>query len=475
MADNTIDTLELKISSDSRNASQGIERLASSLLGLSKSTGRSVSGLSKFSQELNNLVNSINKIPSLQKLNNFITTLNNFSSSGEQSLTGFNNFINSIERLNSIDLDNAKINKISRSLKNIIGTDTSKFNSSSFSQMMTALEGIKNIPAVPDSINQIISSLRGLASINTGGFEPTKLNQIITALKDFNKIPDISNSINRFVSSLARLASSGEKSEIVVQQLPQLGQALRNVIEKMSGLENISDSTNTFVQSIARLASAGKKAGETANGLDTLAEKTLSFFDAMKNAPNISENTIRMLEALSKLTGVGGHAGSAANKLNAHITKLSGSMFGLHGSTKKAIAGIKSFSQQLLSAMGIYASIYGAIQGIKKSIDISSKLTEIQNVVDVTFGDMKQKVEDLASTSIQDFGMSELTTKQISSRFQAMGVAMGFTEDKMSDMSIRLTELTADMASFYDISQEKVAEKLGAIFTGQTRPLILAA
>jgi hypothetical protein len=42
-------------------------------------------------------------------------------------------------------------------------------------------------------------------------------------------------------------------------------------------------------------------------------------------------------------------------------------------------------------------------------------------------------------------------------------------------MSIELTKLTADMASFYNVSQEAVAEDLQAIFTGQTRPLMIAA
>ena len=63
----------------------------------------------------------------------------------------------------------------------------------------------------------------------------------------------------------------------------------------------------------------------------------------------------------------------------------------------------------------------------RKAIDISSDLTEVQNVVDVTFGDMAYKVEDFAKTSIQQFGMSELSLKQYASRFKAMDSAMGIS------------------------------------------------
>ena len=142
--------------------------------------------------------------------------------------------------------------------------------------------------------------------------------------------------------------------------------------------------------------------------------------------------------------------------------------------------------------MGIYLGLYGAIRGIKNAIDISSALTEVQNVVDATFGDMSKKVNDFAQDSIRQFGMSELTLKQTASRFQAMGTAMGIDSslikkaneflnkqtdgyiglsDSMADVSLNLTKLTADMASLYNIDQDVVSQDLAAIFTGQTRPL----
>ena len=68
--------------------------------------------------------------------------------------------------------------------------------------------------------------------------------------------------------------------------------------------------------------------------------------------------------------------------------------------------GLKSFTRQILSSMGIYLGLYGAIRGIKNAIDISSALTEVQNVVDVTFGDMSKKVNEYAQDSIRQFGMS---------------------------------------------------------------------
>lgn len=94
---------------------------------------------------------------------------------------------------------------------------------------------------------------------------------------------------------------------------------------------------------------------------------------------------------------------------------------------------------------------------------------------DVTFGDMSDKMNDFASSALQMYGMSELMAKQIASRFQAMGVSMGFAQEEMSDMSIELTKLAGDMASFYNVSQDQIATALQSIFTGETEPLMLAA
>ena len=175
-----------------------------------------------------------------------------------------------------------------------------------------------------------------------------------------------------------------------------------------------------------------------------------------------------MTNALAKLSRTGGAAGTAARSIT---SSFCGFTSGASTATKK------SFS--LASAIGkLYASYFLLFRGfgkIKDAIDIASSLTEVENVVRQTFGQYESLINNFAKTSIEKFGMSELSVKQFASRFQAMGVAMGFSQGKMTDMSINLTKLTADMASFYDVAQSDVAEDLQSIFTGQTRPLTLAA
>ena len=171
-----------------------------------------------------------------------------------------------------------------------------------------------------------------------------------------------------------------------------------------------------------------------------------------------------MTTALANLAGAGSRVGSATSAMNQGFNLFS-------GSSKK----VKTSSKGIASAIGrVYATywmLFRAMGMFRKAMDISSDLTEVQNAVDVTFGNMKKTMEDFAKVSLSQYGMSALTAKDIASRYQAMGVAMGFSQKKMSGMSIELTKLAADMASFYNVDQKDVAKSLEAVFTGQTMPL----
>lgn len=64
------------------------------------------------------------------------------------------------------------------------------------------------------------------------------------------------------------------------------------------------------------------------------------------------------------------------------------------------------------------------------------------------------KVDDFTKTSIQDFGMSELTVKQISSRFQALGTSIGISSEQLVN-SIEETENDGEKYAVFDFEAEK--------------------
>lgn len=379
--------------------------------------------------------------------------------------------VNSMNRLReSISFDTAKLSNIASGIRSIsdAATGFKGGKSSEITSMVRALNKFSGVDA--NSIHGISSAVRDLAS----GIASVKA-------------VDTSGLIS-MVSALSKIG--GKASTQATKNLPALSAQLQNFVRQMNKIGALNfDMTNmsNLVTSISRLGSVAS--GRAVTNIPLLADNLKYLFEMLSKAPNVSSNIIQMTQALGNLSN---RSGGAISGLNTSISSLSGSFLGFKASTGKALIGLKSFTRQILSSMGIYLGLYGAIRGIKNAIDISSALTEVQNVVDATFGDMSKKVNDFAKDSIRQFGMSELTLKQTASRFQAMGTAMGIDSslikkaneflnkqtdgyiglsDSMADVSLNLTKLTADMASLYNIDQDVVSQDLAAIFTGQTRPL----
>lgn len=148
---------------------------------------------------------------------------------------------------------------------------------------------------------------------------------------------------------------------------------------------------------------------------------------------------------------------------------------------KKALGGLKAIQNKLDGMASAAKKLTGIIAGAfavhkivqfgKEAIQLGSDVAEVQNVVDVAFGEMSYKVEEFASSAIQNFGMSTLAAKKTASTYMAMAKNMGLSMDAASDMAITLAGLTGDVASFYNISQDLADIKLKSVFTGETETL----
>jgi phage-related protein len=107
----------------------------------------------------------------------------------------------------------------------------------------------------------------------------------------------------------------------------------------------------------------------------------------------------------------------------------------------------------------------------KSCIELGSDLAEVQNVVDVTFGEANKRIEEFAQNAAEQFGLSELSAKQYSSTMGAMLKSMGITGTQLEDMSIKMTELAGDMASFYNLDTDEAFSKIRSGISGETEPL----
>lgn len=307
----------------------------------------------------------------------------------------------------------------------------------------------------------------------------TRLGRLSYALSGLNagNLNSLSTGVNRLAGAMTTMRGIDTRTfSAVARNVSKLGSinsrqinaaagSMRQISNAVKGLSGMSAS----VKGLTDLASAIKQLGyqsstKAIENIPKLATAMRQLMSELSKAPSVSRNIIDMTNALAKLSRTGGAAGTAAKSIT---SSFSGFSSGASAVTKK------SFS--LASAIGkVYATYWTLFRGFRllgDAIDISSSLTEVENVVRQTFGQYESLINNFAKTSIEKFGMSELSAKQFASRFQAMGTALDIPQGKMAKMSIRLTELAGDMASFYDVSQEDIAKSLQSVFSGTTAPM----
>lgn len=138
---------------------------------------------------------------------------------------------------------------------------------------------------------------------------------------------------------------------------------------------------------------------------------------------------------------------------------------------KKSFNGLGSAVKKVGLLIGGVFAARKLVEFGKECLELGSDLAEVQNVVDVTFTTMSDKVNEFAKNAMTSAGLSETMAKQYVGTFGAMSKSFGFSEQQAYDMSTALTQLTGDVASFYNISQDLAYTKLKSVFTGETETL----
>lgn len=135
-----------------------------------------------------------------------------------------------------------------------------------------------------------------------------------------------------------------------------------------------------------------------------------------------------------------------------------------------AIGGLTS-SFINLAMKGIQTALSALKDFIGNGIELASDLQEIQNVLDTTFGENADEVNEWCINLGSNFGLTELQAKKFSSTIGAVFSGMGIAGEQAKEMSINMTQLTGDLASFYNLDHEEAFTKIKAGITGETEPL----
>jgi predicted DNA-binding protein YlxM (UPF0122 family) len=138
-------------------------------------------------------------------------------------------------------------------------------------------------------------------------------------------------------------------------------------------------------------------------------------------------------------------------------------------SMSKSMAAFRATAGLAFAAAGI-----AAVQFAAASVKAASDQEEALNKTRVVFEESSAAVERFADTSAASFGISKTAALDAASGFGTMLQTAGLTESTAASMSVSLTELAADLASFNNIAIEGAdgaLAKLRSGLAGEAEPL----
>lgn len=546
MAD-TLARLDIQITSTAKSSMDAINAVQQKVEGLSRAmTGLSspwvTSTLTNLSSALKTFSNDVKGVDTkgLSSITRAVDNLGtaasklSFASSAAKNLDALAVSLQHISTMEFGDLSG--ITKLLSSVARVSGAATGSADGA-ISSLTTSLSGLA--AAGPMDFSNIIKLINSVKKLDAAA--SANLTQLATALSSFSgvAIADLSG-LNSLINSITRLSASTFDPKI----FKSIGDAVAQLASRLRRAPEINANLIKLLNALARFGSSSlASAPANIDAIGDAVARMVTYLDAL---PAMHEDIVRFVEAIAaiaphmrSMTSAVTSAGRSMSVFDV-ITKAAKDTFKQFGNIGKKVVGIwkdvtKTFSGSngflsgpvgsLLRFAATFLTLQRAWEALKSSISNASALVEIQNVINAVYSSGERAFEsmsggaqtaaehldELAKEAIHAYGMSELAFKEYASQFQAMGTALGITNEQvaeaeanldkwgvmvskvkdpvtglnkefgvmtgqMSDLSFTMTQLAGDIASFYDKDVADVQKALASgIYAGQTRPLTLAA
>lgn len=283
---------------------------------------------------------------------------------------------------------------------------------------------------------------RGLSTFQIPGGQADRIAELAPALSQLAAVPRISSSVGHQLSAISEAMQSFAAAPDV-----DAGR-VRSLVEALSGLADIPK--NGLSNTVRYMMQLPQAAAALHNlNFAQLAEDCRRLSAAMADLPDRLANVAAGMRALSR-------ANAAANRYD----RGGGGGGGLLGMLRR-----------LLGMAGVAMVLRRVAQAMRECVEAAGNYMEDMNLFAVAMGEYGQAAYDYAQRVEQALGINPQEWLRGQGVFMSMARGMGIASDNAALMSQQLTQLSYDLASFYNIDVETAMEKVQAGLSGQLRPL----
>lgn len=125
----------------------------------------------------------------------------------------------------------------------------------------------------------------------------------------------------------------------------------------------------------------------------------------------------------------------------------------------------------LMSTLAKFVSAGLLVRFGKQCLEAAENYQRSSGIMNTAFSSNREAVNKWAKENAANFGLTQTAAKNYLGTYGLLAKQFHFTEDQAAAMGTELTKLAGDLSSFYGVSDSAAAEKLQAIFTGNSRAL----
>lgn len=343
-------------------------------------------------------------------------------------------------------------------------------------------DGISAVSKAGTAISNLRKALDGIDTRGMGD----KLKSISDAVNNLKIDPTVNvpASLPRNLSELNRAIAGSDTGKII-----SLGTALQSMANsgniKISAAlpKNIADLNaalsgvdTTNIGKLQNLAAALKPLGELGKA------KMTSFINQLKKLPEVIQELEKadidkftqqmkdLADAMKPFADEMNKVSSGFSAFPSRIQRLITSTEQYNNTVRRAANGTSAWGKAL-RGLGVFAITRKLSQAIGSAMSKASKYQEDLNLFTVSMGQYAQEAYEFAQKVSDVVGIDPAEWMRNQGVFNTIISGFGVAGDKAAFMSKNLTQLSYDLASFYNLDFSSAMQKVQSGIAGELEPM----
>lgn len=271
---------------------------------------------------------------------------------------------------------------------------------------------------------------------------------------------------------------------------------LASSLQKLGGSLTFNSKLSTFAKNIEKIAAAVNKLDSSrisalASSLSAIASvgkiNLTSTINQLKKIPEVAKefNTIDMGSFTSKLTDMANalmplntqlnSVKSGLSKLPQEVNKVVTAQNKYTNSANKASNSTQKFTDKLVAKISKWRTLSSAFMNVARKMgdwfNESNDYIETLNLFNVTMGEGADAAYEYAESVQKLIGIDIAEWMQYQGTFKQLTSGFGVASEQANIMSQNLTQLSYDLASFFNTDVETAFDKLSSAMSGQVKGL----